>query len=290
MLGLEGRRYAVRIVRRRRVVLLALLAGATSAAAALALRDTGSTARRPSPPTIVAAGDIAACQPATERTAKLVARLNPRVVLTLGDNVYPRGTPDRFAACYEPTWGRFKAKTRPSAGNHDYTTDGRLAGFLRYFRLRRPYYAFNVGSWRLYALDSERVSAAQLAWLRRDIRRNRRRCVLAYWHRPRYSDGPHGDDSRTEPLWRAVAAARVDLVLTGHDHNYQRFPPIDGIRSFVVGTGGASLYDFTPRRPVASTDRTYGVLSMRLGRGGYAWSFVPVDRGAFRDDGKGRCR
>jgi acid phosphatase type 7 len=274
------------------------------AAAVVVLLTPNAGARKTGSVVVFAAGDIASCgSSGDEQTAALISRRLARgtraTVLTLGDNAYDRGTPGEFARCYEPSWGRFRARTRPTAGNHDYLTAG-ARGFLSYFRLPRTYYAFTLGSWRLYALDSERISQAQIAWLTRDLRRNRRRCVLAYWHRPRFSSGPHGDYRPVSRFWEPLYAAHADIILSGHDHAYERFvalnprgqPDSRGPQQFVVGTGGKSLYHMRGRPHANSLvfqAAVSGVLRLDLRPGGYAWRFLATRR-TFSDSGAGRCR
>jgi acid phosphatase type 7 len=243
---------------------------------------------------VTAAGDIASCSWSRDSaTGDLVRAINPRVALTLGDNVYQEGTPAQFANCYRPVWGSFKRKTRPSPGNHDYLTAD-AAGYFGYFGKRagpccRGYYKHNVGTWRLYSLNSERHIAAQSRWLAKDLRAHPRVCTLAYWHRPRFSDSRHGDSPGVDPLWDAFAANGGDVVLAGHDHSYQRFPRIDGVRSFVVGTGGAPLYNVAPKRVRAYDDTHRGVLRLALRKGSYAWKFRRAGA-AGGDGGTRNCR
>jgi acid phosphatase type 7 len=248
-----------------------------------------------SPAIITAAGDIAVCgNSADSATGDLVRSINPAVALTLGDNVYPDGSASRFANCYDPAWGSFRSKTRPSPGNHDYETVN-AAGYFGYFGTRagpccRGYYKFDVGRWRLYSLNSERAIATQATWLRNDLRAHPSRCTLAYWHRPRFSDSTvHGDSTAVDPLWDAFAANGGDVVLAGHDHDYQRFPRINGVRSFVVGTGGASLYNVAPKRIAAYDDSHWGVLRLVLSDGYYTWAFRRVGASAM-DSGRANCR
>ena len=215
-------------------------------AAAVVLLTPSASAQKTTGFVVFAAGDIASCSSnGDEQTAALVADRLPRTratVLTLGDNAYAKGTTDEFARCYAPSWGKFKARTKPTAGNHDYLTPG-AKGFLAYFHLPRTYYAFTLGGWRLYALDSERISQAQIDWLTRDLRRQRPSCILAYWHRPRFSSGPHGDHRPVGRFWEVLYAARAEIILTGHDHAYERFvmlnargkPDPRGLRQFVDG-------------------------------------------------------
>jgi len=227
----------------------------------------GGGGGEPSPPpeqiaVVIAAGDIAQCDtplaPSTPAmsTALLVESI-PGTVLTLGDNVYYEGTAAQFAACYAPTWGRFQSRTNPSPGNHDYETAA-AAGYFDYFGDRagpdrRGYYSFNAGAWHLISLNSNvpaTPGSAQDLWLRADLSANLdKRCVLAYWHHPVFSSGPHGNDPTMAGIWQTLYDFNADVVLAGHDHDYERFGPQDasgrvdvarGLRSFVVGTGGAS--------------------------------------------------
>jgi Calcineurin-like phosphoesterase len=243
---------------------------------------------------VTAAGDIAACGSSGDSgTGNLVRAIDPTVALTLGDNVYPNGSRARFADCYDPAWGSFKPRTRPSPGNHDYETTN-AAGYFGYFGTRagpccRGYYKFALGRWALYSLNSERHIAAQARWLRHDLRTHPQRCTLAYWHRPRFSDSVHGDSTSVDPLWSAFANNGGDVVLEGHDHNYQRFPRISGVRSFVVGTGGASHYDVTPTRVAAYDDTHFGVLRLALRDGSYKWAFRRAN-GSVTDRGTAKCR
>jgi hypothetical protein len=263
------------------------------------------------PATLVAAGDVAACDSdGDEATAALVERI-PGTVAVLGDAVYERGTTQEFASCYAPSWGRFKARTRPAVGNHEYLTTG-AAGYFAYFgaaagRPGRGYYAYDLGSWRIFVLNSNCGAAhgcapggRQVRWLRAALRAGRTRCALAYWHHPRFSSGPHGDSPAVAPFWSALYAAGADVVLAGHDHDYERFAPLTpsgrvdrrrGIRQFVVGTGGRSHYPFVRRAPGSQVRdaRTFGVLRLTLRPAGYSWSFVPVAGRTFTDVGSARC-
>jgi Calcineurin-like phosphoesterase len=227
----------------------------------------------PAPPVgaeavIAGAGDIASSNFGAERTAKLLDEIDPDVVFTTGDNAYPEGAAADFATSYEPTWGRHKAKTRPVPGNHDYHQPG-AGPYFDYFgplagERGSGYYAYSLGAWRIYALNSNislEAGGPQETWLRGDLAAGSRDCVLAYWHHPRFSAGRYADDTRSDAIWRALYDANAELVLTGHDHNYQRYAPMGpaggidrgaGIREFVVGTGGDwSLPAGRPRRRYA---------------------------------------
>jgi hypothetical protein len=279
--------------------------------------------KRPAPPaltgagvTVLAAGDIADCRylhaanSGAAQTAELIAHELAKdaasIVLTLGDNTYPIGAPSEFSTCYEPTWGRFKARTYPSPGNHDYATRN-AAGYYAYFGAasgpeRRGYYSVNFGNWRIISLNSNLKppeSAAQLEWLKAELDRRTAPCTLAYWHHPVYSSGGHGDSARMTGEWKALAAANTELVLVAHDHDYERFAPQDGdgkrntrgVRQFVVGTGGAQLSPFRFRKEnsEASDNSTHGILKLVLKDTGYEWEFLPVLSNGFTDKGAALC-
>jgi hypothetical protein len=228
------------------------------------------------------------------------------VVFTAGDNAYGEGTPGQFAGCYDQNWGRHRSITRPSPGNHDYKTRG-ARGYFDYFGdlagpSGRGYYSYDLADWHMISLNSEietSAGSAQERWLRDDLKGTTKRCVLAYWHQPRFSSGKHGSLDAMQPLWEALYEHGAELVLNGHDHDYERFAPqtpdgerdeARGIRQFVAGTGGRSLRAF--ESPVANSEvrynRTHGLLKMTLGADSYSWEFIPVS-GSFRDTGRGRC-
>ncbi len=283
-----------------------LLAGALAVVVAEGGRATSSA--KPIARTVLAVGDIASCESGgDEITARLVERM-PGTVLTLGDNAYTDGKPEEFAGCYTPSWGRHKGRTRPSPGNHDYNTPG-AAGYFGYFgRLAGPsgrgYYSFDLGAWHLVSLNSEIETAAgspQERWLRADLSRSRLKCTLAYWHKPQFAAADHPLAGDFRALWQALYADRAELVLNGHEHNYQRFAPqtpagrLDtrrGIRQIIVGTGGRSHETF---RTAAANTRssntdTYGVLRLTLRARSYAWRFVAEPGKTFSDSGSGACR
>jgi hypothetical protein len=261
------------------------------------------------PAVLVGAGDIASCSSSgDEATATLLDGI-AGTVFTLGDNAYDSGTASEFASCYDPTWGRHKARTKPAPGNHDYSTSG-ASGYYGYFGAAagdpsRGYYAYDLGAWRIYALNSNcgavgcRAGSAQEQWLRRDLAANPRACTLAYWHHPRFSSGPHGSSTATSALWKALQDAGVELVLAGHDHLYERFAPqspsgasdANGIVEFVVGTGGRSHYEFGTilASSLVRNSTAFGVLRLELGPSGYAFDFVPVAGKSFTDSGSGTC-
>jgi len=278
---------------------------------ATSISDTTSACSAPPPPpasdpVIAAAGDICASAIDCDPTADLVEQISPARALTLGDNAYPDGTLSQFNSYYEPNWGRFKAKTSPAPGNHDYHLAG-ASGYFSYFGSLAPaeYYSYDVGSWHLISLNSEisvSSSSAQLTWLRSDLAAHANKCTLAYWHKPRFSSGTtHGGSSSYAPFWDALYAAKADVVLTGHEHNYERFAKqnpsgaadaTNGIRQFVVGTGGAS-HGYPFGTPVANSevrnDNTWGVLKLTLHPTSYDWQFVPIAGSSFTDSGSGSC-
>jgi acid phosphatase type 7 len=291
--------------------LAALLAGVSSPAQGRAGNSVAhpratsvEAAARVRGPVVAVAGDIATDGNGDRATAAVVRRINPRMVLTVGDHAYPYGSKSYFAL-YDATWGAFKGRTRPSPGNHEYaSTSGSRPYYYTYFSGQLPdrhggqYYAFNIGSWRLYSLNCEipcGEGSAQLSWLRNDLAaRGAGRHKLAYLHRPRYSCGSHGSDTKPDALWDALRARRADLVLAGHDHNYQRYPRMSsnntvtsrGMMSFVVGTGGASTYPIDGTEPEEgcakaryTQSRHLGVLRLRLGANKFSWAFVSTGNG-----------
>ena len=231
-------------------------------------------------------------------------------VLTLGDHQYEDGLYPEFvgAGAYDDTWGRKKSITKPVPGNHDYHVAGAPA-YFRYFGAAagepsKGYYSFDLGSWHLVALNSEishSATSPQVTWLKRDLAATRKRCILAYWHKPRFSSGRiHGGSSSPAPLWDALYAVRADVVLNGHEHLYERFAPQNprgqadpnGIREFVVGTGGANRYAFSSTiepNSVVRDSTTFGVLRLTLRASSYHWRFVPEAGAKFADSGSATC-
>jgi hypothetical protein len=261
---------------------------------------------------LLAAGDIASCASSgDEATAALLDTL-PGTVATLGDTVYEDGTAAQFRDCYDPSWGRHKARTRPAVGNHDYQTPGAAAYFAYFGEAAgdpdKGYYSYDLGAWHVVVLNSNcsqvggcGPDSPQEQWLRADLAAHPTSCALAYWHHPRFSSGAqHGDHDNLEPFWRALYDAGADVVLVGHEHHYERFAPQDpsgnadakrGIRQFVVGTGGKNHYRFDPPMPnseVRNAD-TFGVLKLTLRANGYDWAFVPVAGATFTDAGSDAC-
>lgn len=251
---------------------------------------------------LVGAGDISRCDNNNdEATAKLLDAI-PGTVFTTGDNVYDSGTSTQFTNCYKPTWGRHKGRTKPVPGNHEYKTSG-ASGYFTFFSNPPKYYAYNAGDWRVYALNSEidtSSTSAQVQWLKNDLAANPKKCVLAYWHRPRWSSGSsHGSDSKVQPLWQVLYNAKAELVINGHEHNYERFAEMNasgqavsgGLREIVAGTGGASQTGFGTILSASKVrnSSTYGVLRLTLRTDGYDWKFIPVAGKTFTDSGSTSC-
>ncbi len=256
---------------------------------------------------LVAAGDIADCTwDGDEKTAAVLDNI-AGTVLTLGDTVYSDGTAAEFANCYDPSWGRHKARTRPVPGNHDYNTAG-ATGYYGYFGAlagdpAKGYYSYDVSGWHIIALNSEiSITAGSIEeqWLRADLAAHPTACTLAYWHRPRFSSGTtHGSSTTLAPLWQALYQYGADIVLSGHEHQYERFAKQNpsgvadplGIREFVVGTGGFLYGTFTTPIPNSEVrnGETNGVLKLTLHPTGYDWEFVPVAGQTFTDSGSDTC-
>ncbi len=258
-------------------------------------------------PVLVGAGDIANCDPSgAEATAKLLDGIDGTVV-TLGDHAYPNGTAAEFDRCYEPTWGRHTARTRPSPGNHDYQTPNAAAYFAAFGENAGPsgrgYYSYNLGAWHIVSLNSQIASGSeseQATWLRTDLAANPTTCTLAYWHVAVFSSGAvHGNNDTMKAIWDILDETGTDVVLTAHEHTYERFAPqtsaaiadSNGIRQFVVGTGGAGLYAFGSIQPnsEARGNDAYGVLKLTLHATSYDWEFVPAEESTFRDSGSAAC-
>jgi hypothetical protein len=262
-------------------------------------------------PVLVGAGDIGHCgSNGDEETAALIDGI-AGTVFTAGDNAYENGSPDQFRDCYEPSWGRHRDRTRPAPGNHDWETSG-LVGYLGYFgeAAKGPngssWYSYDLGTWHVIVLDSMcsmvdgcGPASAQGQWLAADLAASDARCTLAIFHLPRFSSGAHGDTPEMDAFWRPLYAAGVDVVVNGHDHDYERFAPQDpdgridgdrGIRQFVVGTGGAPLRDFTRVAPNSELRVVlgHGVIAVTLRDGSYEWDFM-VAGTAFRDRGRTPC-
>jgi hypothetical protein len=240
----------------------------------------------------------------------LVVSRDPDHLFALGDLQYSSGSLADFRTSYGRSYGRLRSVTRPVVGNHEYLTSG-AAGYWDYFGTRagprgKGWYSFTAGAWHVVALNSNctKVSCAtgseQLTWLRADLAAHRARCTIVMWHHPRWSSGSeHGDDPAVAPFVQAAYDAGVDVVLTGHDHDYERFAPMRpsgaldrgrGLRSFVVGTGGRNLRSVGRRSTTeAVSASSFGALFLTLRPTSYSWSFVPAAGGRFTDSGSAAC-
>jgi hypothetical protein len=254
---------------------------------------------------LLAAGDVAQCSPGSGETAALLDSL-PGEIVVVGDAAYASdNVPNPYTSCYARTWGRHLGRTRPLIGNHDAQT---LRMYFDYFGAAagpRPdgYYSFDAGRWHVLALNSTidmRRGSPQVRWAAADLAQNRGACAIAFMHHPRFSSGPHGSERLMRAMWETLARAGVDVVVAAHDHIYERFAPMrpdgtrddtSGMRSFIVGTGGAFRYPIVtphPNSEEASGD-AHGILKLTLFPGSYAWEFVPTARSEFRDSGRGTC-
>ena len=249
--------------------------------------------------TLLALGDIASCTAhGDEQTAALLAKL-PGTIAAIGDLVYPYGTAQDFANCFSPRWGPLVPRIRAALGNHEYATGSAAAALTTLGLPQQGWYSYALGAWHVVVLNGNcrfvggcAAGSPQWRWLRADLAAHSSTCTLAYWHQPRYSSGLHGSDPAYQPFWDLLARAKADVVLGGHDHDYERFAPVQGLREFVVGTGGASHYPVLwPRRgSIVHNDRTFGVLRLGLRPAGYTWKFLPVGGGTFTDAGSAPCR
>jgi Calcineurin-like phosphoesterase len=269
-------------------------------------------ARTENPAVLVGAGDIADCRDLSgaEATAKLLEKI-PGTVMAVGDLAYPDGTAANFV-CYDKTWGRVKNRTRPAVGNHEFhSADATF--YFQYFGQAagdpgKGYYSYDLGTWHIVVLNSECVAvggcdaaSAQGKWLREDLAAHPVACTLAYFHKPLFSSGgAHGNDVVMKPLWDALYAANADVIVNGHDHDYERFAPQNpdgvadasrGIREFVVGTGGKNLRPFTLAHANSEVRylEAFGVLKLTLSPGRYQWEFIPQEGKSFQDSGAAAC-
>ena len=261
---------------------------------------------------LVGAGDIADCKDLSgaEATAKLLDQIRG-TVMAVGDLAYPDGSKENFQ-CYDKTWGRAKARTRPAPGNHEFHAAG-ATPYFDYFGAaagdpKTGYYSYELGTWHIIVLNSECVDVGgcesgspQEKWLRADLTAHPTACTLAYWHKPLFSSGgAHGNDLTVKPLFQALYEANADVVVNGHDHDYERFAPqtpdgaadpARGIREFVAGTGGKNHRPFGEPKPNSELrDATaFGVLKLTLKPNGYDWQFIPEAGKTFTDSGSGKC-
>lgn len=265
---------------------------------------------------LVAAGDISCpdlpvtntqCQ--QKSTADLIQKLNPELVLALGDIQYGVVGLDSYLRYYDKSWGVFKNKTRPAVGNHEYE-EADAAGYYDYFGSaagdkEKGYYSFKANGWKLIALNSNcwavggcEKDSSQGKWLEQELQSSNQSCQLVYFHHPLYSSGQHGMNEMVRPLWQILDNHQVELVLNGHDHIYERFAQQDakgqanslGAREFVVGTGGRNLYQIKTVLPQSEKriNDTFGVLELELKSGSYNWQFISIDNQVL-DSGSDSC-
>jgi hypothetical protein len=291
---------------------LVLLAAILIVFSAVGAAPLPSTAANDQTAILVGAGDIADCKDLSgaEATAKLLVQI-PGTVFAAGDLAYPDGSKENFV-CYDKTWGRVKSRTRPSPGNHEFHAAG-ATPYFDYFGAaagdpKTGYYSYELGTWHIIVLNSEckdvggcEAGSPQEKWLRADLAAHPAACTLSYWHKPLFSSGgAHGNDLTVKPLWQALYEANADVILGGHDHDYERFAPQTpdgaadakrGIREFVVGTGGKNHRPFGESKPNSELrDATaFGVLKLTLKPGSYEWQFIPEEGKSFTDSGTGTC-
>jgi hypothetical protein len=291
-----------------RRLLLSLVAAVASACSSSIAQPPCCTGPSPIPSTVlIGAGDIAVCNSnGAVATAALIDGHPNATVFTAGDNVYPSGHPDQWRDCYEPTWGRHKQRTYPTAGNHDYETQ-HAKPYYDYWGDRagprdQGYYTYTVGTWRIYAINSEidtRPGSPQYQWLQSELSTRTEPCAAAIWHKPLFSSGVNGPNSHMREIYRLLFDANAEIVINGHDHVYERFGPQDhngvfngarGIRQFTVGTGGVPNTVFPTVRPNSELRvQTWGVLKLELNDAGYRWDFLAVTGNPVRDSGVGSC-
>jgi hypothetical protein len=291
------------------LVLILLLAALMFAPA---LPSSGARGQGEKEAILIGAGDIADCRDlaGAEATAKLL-EANPGTVMALGDLAYPNGAPEDFK-CYDRTWGRVKGRTRPAVGNHEFHSTG-ASYYFQYYGVaagdpKTGYYSYDLGTWHVVVLNSECVEVGgcgagspEEKWLRADLAAHPVGCTLAYFHKPRFSSGlNHGNDPEVGAFWQALYDFNAELILNGHDHDYERFAPQDpsenadpkrGIREFVVGTGGKNHREFGVHKAnseVRNND-SFGVLKLTLKATGYDWKFIPEAGKTFTDSGSGTC-
>ncbi|HKV25148.1 MAG TPA: metallophosphoesterase [Candidatus Acidoferrum sp.] len=272
--------------------------------------------------TLVGAGDIASCEePEGARATALLLEKIPGTIFAAGDLAYEKGSVREFEDCYDPTWGEFKGRTRPAPGNHEYA-DPIAKGYFAYWGTQagpagKGYYSYELGSWHIVVLNTNCKTPSvggcvegspEESWLKADLKAEEAEhpdaCVLAYGHHPKFSSGifpSHAMHPELAPLWEDLYEAHAAVVLAGHEHSYERFAPqdpggnadpVNGIREFVVGTGGRShdpLGFARPNSEVRNSD-TYGVLKLTLSAGHYTWQFIPEAGKTFTDSGAGTCR
>ena len=273
--------------------------------------STATPTRTPAPgsdPVILLTGDSrSGCDAGGTAVAKLLDTLPTSWPLLFNGDATNSGAYSEFTNCYNTTYGRHKAQIKPVPGNHEYDTAGG-SGYFRYYGSQagvsgKGYYSFDVGAWHIVALNTEishTAGSAEELWLKSDLAAHVNKCTLAYWHEPRFSSGEHGDNLDMGALWTDLYNANAEVVMNGHDHDYERFAPqnpsgvadsVRGIREFVVGSGGVAERAFGSIKANSEVrnNNTWGVLEMTLHASSYDWKFLPVAGGTFTDSGSGTC-
>jgi len=285
---------------------------AATAAPAIPATDTAVPlpTATPAPVYLTGAGDIAICgQEGDDQTAALLAGI-PGTIFTAGDNSNESGTAQQFEECFGASWGQFKDRIRPAAGNHEYYTPGALP-YYDYFgeaagKPGEGWYSYDYGGWHIVVLNSNCNDVAcgpnspQVQWLRQDLAASDAQCTLAIWHHPRWSSGLAGSDGRMSPAYRALYEYGAEVVVSGHAHDYERLALLDpegkrdpqhGIRQFVVGTGGVNALPFPGLLPESEAhfSGAFGVMRFTLRPDGYDWEFIPVAGETYTDSGTAEC-
>jgi hypothetical protein len=262
--------------------------------------------------TFLAVGDIGDCGSMGDEAVAALAASLPGPIAAVGDLAYEQGTASDFARCFDPAWGPLKARLHPAAGNREYGT-GLADAYFAYFEGAagtpgEGYYSYDVGTWHVVVLNSNcdfvpggcGRDSAQYRWLKSELEAHPAACTLAYWHHPRFTSGLHGNTEAMADTWTLLYSEGADVVISGHDHHYERFAPLDaegavdqthGIREFIVGTGGATLFPVFRVAPGSEVRdlQTFGLLQLTLREGSYDWTFRPVAGGTFTDSGNGTC-
>ena len=281
--------------------------------------DRATTAAAPLTYVLVGAGDIASCKDLSgaEATARLIES-TPGEVFAAGDLAYEKGTAEEFKNCYDKTWGRFKNRTHPAPGNHEFYGAKDGSPYFDYWGAQpgereKGYYSFDLGHWHIIALNTNCAApglggcgagSPQDLWLQKDLAEHAKSCVVAFGHHALYSSGvlkSHAIHPELRQLWQDLYDAHADIIINGHEHSYERFAPQDpfgnldkknGVREFVVGTGGRNhdpLGFAIANSEVRNAD-TYGVLKLTLAPSKYTWEFEPVPgEGTFGDSGESTC-
>jgi acid phosphatase type 7 len=256
--------------------------------------------------TVMAAGDVAACLGGELMTARLLQNTTGPI-LVLGDAAYEsKANPNPYESCFDLSWGTYKARVRPVIGNHDFQPH-MLRKYFDYFgEAAGPqpggYYSFDAGRWHIIALNTNidvGPRSKQGKWLAEDLAANKTKCTLAVMHHPQFSSGPHSPQWQTRAAYIALDSAQVEVIVSGHDHTYERFMPMnvdgqpvdDAPRQFVVGTGGGAMYQIKKAEKGSEIyqDRNFGVLKLTLAPDSYTWEYLSIEGFSFKDSGSGRC-